>query len=173
MCRSKQTFVCLCNLFSHEKFTKWFYIFTSILPEHVSPESKRILKKYPFLKIWQLVFFWGLKTYFGNWTLKLCIFRHGKNCFSQILPSNTNILFSLNVVCIVCRWYFDHFWRPCHVQKTIFASMNQYFNGKLNLFLNEVSFDTSEENQLSHFQEWIFFQNSLVSQDTHIQVKCR
>ena len=51
--------------------------------------------------------------------------------------------------------------------------MNQYFNGKLNLFLNEVSFDTSEENQLSHFQEWIFFQNSLVSQDTHVQVKCR
>ena len=45
---------------------------------------QRILKKYSFLKIWQLVFFLGVKTYFGELTLKLCIFRHGKNWFSQI-----------------------------------------------------------------------------------------
>ena len=30
--------------------------------------------------------------------------------------------------------------------------MNQYFNDKLSLFLTEVSFDISEENQLSYFQ---------------------
>ena len=29
--------------------------------------------------------------------------------------------------------------------------MNQYLNDKLNLFLTEVSFDISEENQLSYF----------------------
>jgi len=30
--------------------------------------------------------------------------------------------------------------------------MNQYFNDKLSLFLTEVSFDISEENQLSYFK---------------------
>ena len=124
---------------------------------------QEIFKKYPFLKIWQLVFVWGVKTYFGKLTLKLCIFRHGK----KLIFTNTAlwyILFSLNIVCIVCRWYFDQFWRQCHIQKTIFASMNQYFNSKLSLFLTEVSFDTPEENQLSYFLKWIFFQNSLVTQ---------
>ena len=74
------------------------------------------------------------------------------------------IHFVLTIVCIVCRWYFDHFWRPWLTQKTIFASINQSFNGKLPLFLTEVNFDTSEENQLSYFQKWIFFKSSLVSQ---------
>ena len=51
--------------------------------------------------------------------------------------------------------------------------MNQYFNDKLILFLTEVGFDTSEENQLSYFQKWIFFQNSLVSHEAHNLKKCR
>ena len=42
---------------------------------------------------------------------------------------------------------------------TIFASMNQFFNSKLSLFLTKVSFNISEENQLSFFQKCIFFQN--------------
>ena len=35
--------------------------------------------KISILKIWQLVFFWGVKTYFGILPLKWCIFRHEKN----------------------------------------------------------------------------------------------
>ena len=35
--------------------------------------------------------------------------------------------------------------------------MNQYFNDKLSLFHAEVSFDTSEEKQLSYFQNGYFF----------------
>ena len=35
--------------------------------------------------------------------------------------------------------------------------MNQYFNAKLSLFLTEVSFDTSEENQLLYFQNGYSF----------------
>ena len=108
-------------------------------------------EKISILKIQQLVFFWGIKIYFGKFLLKWCIFRHGKIWFSQIMPFN-NKLFSLNVVCIVSRWYFDPFSGPWHIQKTIFASMNQYFIDKLSLFLTKVSFDTSEENQLSYFQ---------------------
>ena len=69
--------------------------------------------------------------------------------------------------------YVDDQGGPCHVQKTIFASMYQYFNDKLSLFLAEVRFDTSEENQLSYFQKRIFFQNSLVSNEAQNQVKCR
>ena len=32
--------------------------------------------------------------------------------------------------------------------------MNQYFNDKLSLFLTDVCFDTSEEKQLSYFQDY-------------------
>ena len=34
--------------------------------------------------------------------------------------------------------------------------MNQYFNDKLTLFLPEVTFDKSEENQLSYLQKGYF-----------------
>ena len=42
--------------------------------------------------------------------------------------------------------------------------MNQYFNDKSSLFHTEVSFDTSEEKQLSYFQELIFFKNKIISE---------
>ena len=35
--------------------------------------------------------------------------------------------------------------------------MNQYFDDKLSLFHTEVSFETSEENQLLYFQDDYFF----------------
>ena len=57
--------------------------------------------------------------------------------------------------------FFDHFFGPCHTQKTFFASINQYFNDKLSLFLAEVTFDVSEENQLSYFQKGYFLKKSL------------
>ena len=40
---------------------------------------------------------------------------------------------------------------------TSFASKSQYFDDKLSLFLTEVSFDTSEGNQQSYFQNCYFF----------------
>ena len=52
---------------------------------------------------------------------------------------------------------FWSFLGPWHIQKTNFSSMNPYFNGKLCLFLTEVSFDTSKGNQLSYFQNGYFF----------------
>ena len=39
-------------------------------------------EKISILKIWQLVFFWGVKLYFGKFLLKCCIFRLGKIWFS-------------------------------------------------------------------------------------------
>ena len=39
--------------------------------------------------------------------------------------------------------------------------MNQYFNDKLSLFLAEVTFDVSEENQLSYFQKGYFLKKYL------------
>ena len=56
-----------------------------------------------------------------------------------------------NVVCMLSTRYFDHFLGPKHIQITIFTSKNQYFNYNLSLFLTEVSFDSSEGNQLSLF----------------------
>ena len=48
---------------------------------------------------------------------------------------------------------------------TTFDSKYQYFNDKLSLFLTEVSFDTSEGNQLSYFENYYFskFFGDLVS----------
>ena len=67
-------------------------------------KSSKSFEIIAIIKIWQLVFFLGVKTYFR-----------------------------------------------------IFASMNQYFIDKLDLFLTEVSFDTSEGDQLSYFQNGNFF----------------
>ena len=51
-------------------------------------ESPKSFEKTSILKIWQLVFFRGVKTQFGEIPLKSYIFRHDKNWFSPILPHN-------------------------------------------------------------------------------------
>ena len=127
-------------------------------------------EKIAILKIGELVSFWGVKTYFGILPLKWYTLRHGKNWFSQIFPSYWSHY--LDVVHTVSRWYFDPFSGPWRIQKTIFASMNQYFLVKLSLFLTEVSFDNSEGNQLSYFQNCHFFK-ILWFHMPHNQVKCR
>ena len=43
--------------------------------------SQKNFEKLVILKIWQLVFLRGVKTYFGILPLKRCIFRHEKNGF--------------------------------------------------------------------------------------------
>ena len=40
--------------------------------------SPKNFEKISILKIWQLVFFWGVKIYFGKFLIKWCILRHGK-----------------------------------------------------------------------------------------------
>ena len=45
--------------------------------------------------------------------------------------------------------------------------MSPYFNDKLSLFLTEVSFETSEENQLSYFQNGYFFKILWWSHEPH------
>ena len=51
--------------------------------------------------------------------------------------------------------------------------MNQYFNDKSSIFLTEVNFLTSEENQLSYFQNGLFFKILLSFHEPHNQVKYR
>ena len=57
--------------------------------------------------------------------------------------------------------------------KTTFASMSPYFNVKLSLFLTEVSFKTSEENQLSYFHNGYFFKILWWSHEPHYKGICR
>ena len=45
--------------------------------------SSKNFEKIIILKKWQLVFFWGVKTYFGEIPLKWCIFRHEIFYFHQ------------------------------------------------------------------------------------------
>ena len=130
----------------------FFYLHLSWL--YGSWHHQRFFLKIGILKIWQLVFFWGVKIYFGKLLLKWCIFRHGKYWFVQIMPFNSNYSHLMQSVLYILN--FDHFWGPWLTQKAIFASMNQYFNDKLSLSLTEVSFDTSEENQLSYIQNGYF-----------------
>ena len=125
-------------------FLPAFYLIIWLM---TSPKNS---EKISILKIWQLVFFWNVKIYFGKFLLEL---------------------FSL--FCIVSIWYFDHLWRPWHTQKTIFASMNEYFNDKLRLFLTEVSFNTPEENQLSYFQSGYFLKIVWRCHEPYNQLKCR
>ena len=51
--------------------------------------------------------------------------------------------------------------------------MSPYFNDKLSLFLTEVSFEASEENQLSYFQNGYFFKILWWSHEPHNKGICR
>ena len=51
--------------------------------------SPKNSEKISILKMWQLVFFWGVKTYIDILPLKWCIFSYGKDWVSKILSSNT------------------------------------------------------------------------------------
>ena len=62
-------------------FLPSFYLITLFM---TSPKNTYKFSKY----VWQLVFFRSVKTHFCELPQKWCIFRHGKNWFSQALPSN-------------------------------------------------------------------------------------
>ena len=51
--------------------------------------------------------------------------------------------------------------------------MSPYFNDKLSLFLTEVSFETSEKNQLSYFQNGYFFKILWWCHEPHNKGICR
>ena len=51
-------------------------------------KSPNNFEKTSIFKIWQLVFFRGVKTQFGEIPLKSYIFRYDKNYFSPISPHN-------------------------------------------------------------------------------------
>ena len=51
--------------------------------------------------------------------------------------------------------------------------MNQYFNDKLSLYHTEVSFDTSEENQLLYFQNGYFQKILSGCRELYNQIKFR
>ena len=52
-------------------------------------ESPNNLEKISILKKWQLFFYWGVKSYFGEMPLKLCIFRHEIFYLYQYFSSNS------------------------------------------------------------------------------------
>ena len=63
-------------------------------------------EKISILKIWQLVFFWDVKIYFGKFLLKWCIFRHGKIWFSHIMPFNSYYFHLMYSVLYLLFWSF-------------------------------------------------------------------
>ena len=63
-------------------FLPAFYLIMWLMAPTNSFEKIAILKK------WQLVFYWGVKNYFGAMPLKLCIFRHEIFYLCQYFPSN-------------------------------------------------------------------------------------
>ena len=53
--------------------------------------------------------------------------------------------------------YLDDFLGPEHIQKTTFASMNQYFNDKSIIFLTKVNFDNFKETSCCHIFKMVIF----------------
>ena len=147
-----------------------FYSFTCILPDIVAHEITQNFWKNSFFENRRASFLlkcWNILRYF---TPEMMHFQAWK------ILSFTNIvlqylLFSLNRVFTVSTWYFDNVWEQ--IQNTTFASMKQYFNDKLCLFLTEVSFYTSERKQLSNFQNGYFFKILWSFHQKHNHVKCR
>ena len=94
--------------------------------------SSKSFDKIAILKIWQLVFFWGVKTHFGKLALKWYIFRHEK----KILCHNfwSNIWSKWSQICerLLCSWrkndqkwpfmnqYFLQNWKNPDKQKNLF-----------------------------------------------------
>ena len=76
------------NFLLIKKFRKYLYLFNFILPDYVAHDVTKEFWKITILNIWQLVFFRGLKSYFGILPLKWCIFRHGKKLISHIYLYN-------------------------------------------------------------------------------------
>ena len=52
-------------------------------------KSSKNFEKIVILKIWQPVFFWGVKTHFGEIPLKGCLFRSETFCFHPYCLSNS------------------------------------------------------------------------------------
>ena len=65
-------------------FVPAFYLIMCLM---ASPKSFEIIA---ILKKWQLVFYWDVKSYFGEIPLKWCIFRQRNFLWSPILPLNSS-----------------------------------------------------------------------------------
>ena len=89
----------------NKKFKDWFYFlpaFYLIMWLMASPHN---FEKIDILKKWQLVFYLGVKTYFGEISLKLCIFRHEIFYHYQYFPSNSYCSHQMESVLII---FGDH-----------------------------------------------------------------
>ena len=60
----------------NEKFRNFFLPALYLIMYLMKPWKN--FEKIAILKIWELVYFWGVKTHFGKLPLKWCIFRHEK-----------------------------------------------------------------------------------------------
>ena len=144
------------QFFINKKLKKIFYFFTCILPNYVPHDITKEFWKNSHFENMTAGFLHRCQNRLRRNTPEIIHFQTWqKLIFTNIAP--WQLLFSLNVVCNVSKWYSDHFWGPWHTQKSIFASMNQYFNGKSSIFFTKVNFDTSEGNQPSYFQTGYIF----------------
>ena len=115
--------------------------------------------KIAVLKIWQLVFFWGVKTHFGEIPLKLCIIRHDIFYFHQIAPLME--IFSPNVVCIVYRWYFWFILETITYPKDNFCFYESMLQWQIKLISHRSGFWHLRKNTALILSKCLFFQNSL------------
>ena len=117
-------------------FLPAFYLIIWLM---TSPKNS---EKISILKIWQLVFFWVVKIYFGKFLLKWCIFRHGKIRFSQIM-------------------IFWSFFRTMPYTKDNFCFNESIFQWQIKLISHRSEFWQLRRKPAVIFSKWIFFQNSL------------
>ena len=117
------------------KSSKKYYIFSSacylIIWLMISPKN---FEKKGILKIWQLVFLWGVKINFGKLPLKWCIFIHEKKDFQQYCPLIVIIL----TKCILYGIYimFLSFFAAITYSKDIFCFQESIIQWQISLIFH-------------------------------------
>ena len=114
------------------KSSKKYYIFSSacylIIWLMISPKN---FEKKDILKIWQLVFLWGVKIKFGKLPLKWCIYINEKKDFQQYCP----LIIIILTKCILYGIYimFLSFFGAIKYSKDIFCFQESIFQWQISL----------------------------------------
>ena len=151
---------------------KIIYFFTCISPNYVPYEITKEFWKNTHFETMTADFLLGCENTLGwNTPEKM----HFQQSFFFIFTNMAHpIVIVLTKCSLWCIWrIFLLFFGPWHIQKITFAFKNQYFKDKSSLFLTEVNFDTSEQNQLLYFQNSLFFKILLSFHEPQYQVKYR
>ena len=122
-----------------------FFFFTCTLPDYVAYDITK-----EFLKIWP---FWKNDSWFSSKESKLTSVKYPWNYAFSCME---NSIFIIIAPLVVIMWSVIYLADILNIQKTTFASMNQYLNDKLTFFLMKWVFTPYKESSSQIFKTAIF-----------------